>query len=727
MGSNCPLSQTDTPETASKVDEPLHQDTGYGTISNDADEATLPDRRSQVASPKAGAQSNIALDGARLSCCTHEGDGEPYGHVRRYCRDGCRPSTILDCEARHAREGYTLKGKPNVDSVAVEGSIKSKAGSQASRAVDDILRMIGLDKPPAQRPSQRPSQMTEIGSEAIYIFSPRHPDSACYLYRPENADSEDPYEFEHVPVKVVQGFGRSAYLMAMSKEDEAAESSRSEPTPRVSVSRIIQPEMKPSTRLPSRGGDWPSSCVGRRQAPAEHSNGQGTRDLDGTIKRVLSQLRVAAERRSIFHPNDGEGGALYLVSEQDVARAMTLALWEPGQSTRSRQTCRCAKFSASTTTLPRLHSRHNAIMPSPSAAAEPATTISVPKTSFSSLGGSDCRGYVDVDGTGAPMTRATVVSRQSAADIIWRENEPFRRLSASRNASEPFPKINWRCHSTPGQLDTPVHGHLYERAHNAADCSLMTDAAVMGDEARREGSWTEGSQSLSIVDDASMTSFPELPRRQCTNEWLNPPASMEQLTQGLPTDLYKMGIDAHGDGSPVDTPRIEGLQELAIKAMGCNQTLFRGDPFHHVEAHQTVDGAASAWRSSASTPRDKRMGTSIGSSAHRRRSSHVPDGRVWRPESPDGLIPVILDRLRKSGHKMFHRPDCAGHRAPANTPSGHDVPRGRLSVRTVEGNAAAGRRMMAGCRRSHDVCSEDNRPHVCADEMDDASTGAAST
>ncbi|PHH73261.1 hypothetical protein CDD80_3931 [Ophiocordyceps camponoti-rufipedis] len=683
-GSLPPLRQNDGPETASKIDEPLDQDTDHSAMPKDADEATPLARRGHVS-----ARSNMALDGARLSCCTHVSDGEPFGHVRKYCRDGCRPSTILDCEARHAREAQTPEGKAK----PAEDSAKSMAGCRASRAVDDILRMTGLDQSPLQKSSRRGSG---VGSEAIYIFSPRHPETACYMYRREDAEAEDSYEFEHVPVKAVHGFGRSAYLMAMSQaecnEDMATgPSPRNERTPQGPTSKTEQPESRPSP---------PSASLGDGGCE-QQGHGSGSRDIDNTIKRVLSQLRVAAERRSIFHPNDGEGGPLYLVSERDVARAITLALSGP---------CRCTKFSASTTCLPKLSSRNNAIMPSPPAAAEPATTISVPQTSFSSLGcGSD------VDNMRAPTTRATVVSRQSATEIVWAENEGYRRFStSSRNASEPFPSISWRCHSPPSEPDAPYAN---------PGCPLLPNAA------RRNGSSTDGSQTLSLIDDASMTSFPELPRRQCTNEWLNPPASMEQLNKGLPSDLYRMGIDAHGDGTSLEPAahRIQGLQELAVNAMRCNQTLFSGDPFQHVGgAHRTGDGAASA----------SRMGSSIGSAAHRRRSSHLIDaaGRpTWNADSPDGLIPVILDRLRKSGQRMFnnsssssssqhhychrhnrkhhhhHRPDCAGRRAPANTPRGR-----RVSIRAD----SVGRR-----HRSDDVCSEDNRPHMCADEMDDGSTG----
>ncbi|KAF4595519.1 D-xylulose reductase A [Ophiocordyceps camponoti-floridani] len=702
-GSLPPHSQNDGPETASKkIDEPLEQDTDHhSAMPKDADETSPPARRNHVS-----ARSNMALDGARLSCCTHVSDGEPYGHVRKFCRDGCRPSIILDCESRRAREAQT----PETKARPAEDSVRSMAGSRPSRAVDDILRMAGLDQSSLQKLSGRASG---TGSEATYIFSPRHPETACYMFRREDAEAEDSYEFEHVPVKAVHGFGRSAYLMAMAQaecnEDEATGlSPRNERTPQGPTSKTGKAESRPSAPSASSGDGWPRSCE------QQGGDDSGSRDIGVTIRRVLSQLRVAAERRSIFHPNDGEGGPLYLVSERDVAHAMTLALSEPR---------RCPKFSASTSCLPKLHSRTKAIMPSPPAAAEPATTISLPQTSFSSLGV-----VSDMDSTRAPTTRATVVSRQSATEIVWAENEGYRRFStSSRNASEPFPSIRWRCHSPPSEPDTP---------YATQGCPLLQDAT------RRNGSSTEGSQTLSLIDDASMTSFPELPRRQCTNEWLNPPASMEQINKGLPSDLYRMGIDAHGDGSSLEpgAHRVQGLQELAVDAMRCNQTLFSGDPFQHVGAHRTGDGAASA----------SRMGSSIGSAAHRRRSSHLVDaaGRAtWHAESSDGLIPVILDRLRKSEQRMFndesndtnknnksssssssrssrqhqychrhtrkhhhhHRPDCAGRRAPANTPRGR-----RVSIR-ADGEGLR--------HRSDDVCSEDNRPHVCADEMDDGSTG----
>ncbi|RDA84306.1 hypothetical protein CP532_4804 [Ophiocordyceps camponoti-leonardi (nom. inval.)] len=603
------------------------------------------------------------------------------------------------------------------------GPDRSTSGSRASRAVDDLLRLTGLDKQPAQKQhvaSPRTSKLKDMGSEAIYIYSTRHPDSACYMYRPEDADSDSPYEFEHVAVKVVHGFGRSAYLMAMSNEDKTWRNGIASRDSAASIESRAGRHKSSATAQHYAGGWSNHQSPDRKTTLAGHSNGEGGHDIGETIKRVLRQLQVAAERRSIFHPNDGEGGPLYLVSEQDVAQAMTLALSESERCSRSRHVCKCAKFSASTTSLPRIHSRHNAIMPSMSAAAEPATTISMPKTSFSSLSGADRRGHFDVDGTGQPTTRATVMSRQSAADIVWTEKEPLDRYSS--------------------EVDGPTRTPVYPRAHDAADCSLVPDTAVMVDRTRRNDSWTDGSQTLSLVDDASMTSFPGLPARQCTNEWLNPPLSVEQLNRASTTDLYKMGVDAHGvdahgDGAAVDAA---GLQELAVNAMSCNQTLFRGDPFEHVGAHLTSDGAGSRLPSSSVSTTEKRIGTSIGSAAHRRRSTQAPpppppppppssskDVRTtWHGDSPDGLLPAILDRLRKGGARMFHRPDCAGSgpgspRAPANTPRGGERGRG-MSAPSIAGLRSQRR------RRSDDVCSEDYLPHVCVDEMDDGSTGVLS-
>ncbi|XP_044719087.1 uncharacterized protein HRG_07652 [Hirsutella rhossiliensis] len=418
--------------------------------------------------------------------------------------------------------------------------------------------------------------------------------------------------------------------------------------------------------------------------------------VQAVVDKVRDQLQNST-RRSVLLAHGGAGRnetgdeTLYLVKDKDIVDFLSVAFAElehaEDVTPMKRISARGCKALSSSPSLPKLNSRCNIITPCLAAAADPATTISVPKTSFSGSGGADIPGCA---GTRCPdaSTRATVVSRRSATEIVWRENEADSRLFATKRASGTDPGIACKNHSSPlGEL-SPVN-------------SLVRD----GSADRR----------------VNMTSFPELQPRHCTNEWLKPPVEMDQLTKACPPDFYRMGVDAHGGGgAPNESPN--GLsQEPVVNALYGDRSLFSENPFN---------GDGDGWpmehretRRPSSMTADKRLGTWIGSASHRRRSTQAADSKSWQDEpanNNNSLLPSFLDRLRWNGQSIFHRhDDCPAPPTPPPTTPGS--PSAMAYEVGTGGDGGAPRRPRC------DTCSEDNRPHVCKDDLDSESVGVASS
>ena len=82
---------------------------------------------------------------------------------------------------------------------------------------------------PLEPDSQPTTQSAD--TEALYIFSPHHESTACYLYQPKDSQSTDMYEVEHVSVEVMDS-GRLAYLIAVSDQDDVVDTLKFRSTPR---------------------------------------------------------------------------------------------------------------------------------------------------------------------------------------------------------------------------------------------------------------------------------------------------------------------------------------------------------------------------------------------------------------------------------------------------------------------------------------------------------------
>ncbi|OWT43556.1 D-xylulose reductase A [Pochonia chlamydosporia 170] len=322
------------------------------------------------------------------------------------------------------------------------------------------------------------------------------------------------------------------------------------------------------------------------------------------------------------------------------------------------------------------------------------------------------------------------MSRGSVSEILWAENVPsdFERTSRSKSSARLF-------------NNSPSHKRIYRQStlKNSQDQGSSTSGKAAAEyvssplEPLSSNISFQKRVSRSTDEDSNMTSFPELRPRHCTNDWINPPAEIEQLTSAPTTDLYHRGVDAHSGRPPASPETVwEAPQPIAVP---CDHSIFDKDPFMGANPY-TYDRRET--RASGST--DKlRLGSSIGSASHRRRSSHVPMTYDTPWDSPDGIVPQILDKLRRNtqhdfGQSSLLRPEYNVWTAEARKSAPNEaVPvtkiRSRDSIvkeRTLKPpkadssgiyEALTGSRMIVG-RGRHDTCSEDNRPHICENDMD---------
>jgi hypothetical protein len=237
-----------------------------------------------------------------------------------------------------------------------------------------------------------------------------------------------------------------------------------------------------------------------------------------------------------------------------------------------------------------------------------------------------------------------------------------------------------------------------------------------------------------------MTSFPRLGSRHCTKDWLNPPPEMRDLLRRVSADLYHQGVDAH---CGISTEAVSPINEAPRRLTQCNYALFRDSPFSGDEP-----GSSGRQQTEAEPPSlvDKRMGSLIGSSTHRRRSSQIPDSQNLMKDFKDTVLPSLMDKILNGGHKMIHQKHDEHHarkhaahngmltpnNSQADDPKSPGKPRSRDSLvrehtpepQTVDRagiyEAMTGSRLAVPKRR-RDTCSEDNRPHTCEFEIDSAS------
>lgn len=457
--------------------------------------------------------------------------------------------------------------------------------------------------------------------------------------------------------------------------------------------------------------------------------------FSGDIEEFVSALKVNLEQHRIasFNRDDASclnelanGNQMYLIAEQDIAdivRRVMTALHDRRGSTQE-QSLDEKNTQHQRPSLPR-PDLHN-IQPTPAVVADPATSISIPNTSFAVAGSVDSQIHTktrQLDNLSTTM----IVSRTSISRITW---APDTLLEVPDSRDEPH--LGPFDHVTSATSMTTVETQNGQFQNDLPDMATYNPFVIEHSETRGGGNKRCENSMFSNEEDARITSFPELRSRHCTNEWLKPPPEIKKTVEVAEEDLYLQGVDAHsGVPSRISVIVLEGDPP---KPRHCNHDLFGENPFcEAVECSTTLPVPCSPPLSVA----EKRLGASIGTSAHRRQSSQAisqQPGSVV--EDSDSLVPGLMDKIRRSGRKIFkHRTHKSSDQrsgefaTPYNSPDDNlaqNAIRSRDSIikeRTLEPpqvdhagiyEALTGSRLVNPRRRG--TCSEDNRPHVCEDD-----------
>ncbi|KAH7319675.1 hypothetical protein B0I35DRAFT_429565 [Stachybotrys elegans] len=365
--------------------------------------------------------------------------------------------------------------------------------------------------------------------------------------------------------------------------------------------------------------------------------------------------------------------------------------------------------------LPVVNGAPNAILPCAAKMADTATTISNPKTSFASVSPIDMQ--VHTKFRGGPLSTTTVVSRRSVAKITWAENHTINPYAHT--------------HSLPGVYGTEAYLTGFSVHHRTTAENLESLVADIS-RAQNRVHWAQS--------DSTITSFPAFHTRRYTSAWLNPPMPTEASSHHSAHSLYKHDVDAHSGNVSRSAAT---YSDEPLKPRQYNDSLFNSDRLFDERGHSRNPTHGL----SASHKAEQRLGASLGTASHRRRSVQVQD-RKPSDEPQNSIVPEIMEKIRRRSQRFLRHytlpqrtedsvlpldsPEVTDAPDPLLTPGGEDTSitslRSRDSLvreRTLEPpridragiyEAMTGSRLISGRLRKN-TCSEDNAPHECADDM----------
>ncbi|OIW24752.1 hypothetical protein CONLIGDRAFT_648876 [Coniochaeta ligniaria NRRL 30616] len=370
-----------------------------------------------------------------------------------------------------------------------------------------------------------------------------------------------------------------------------------------------------------------------------------------------------------------------------------------------------------------------AILPQAAKEADTATTITLPQTYITPIGpaeqplASDTRpvAYEEITTTTTLVSHSTVTSK---TEINWITSN---RVSSSPDHGNAAP------HEFSGSRLRSVgyHGDTIDTCGGERHIRARVDSVTSPPEhisASRRASAAE-TASRAHVDsypsanpsvgssECSIVSFPALRVRHCTNDWLSPPAATPGVKDHSDKNLYSVGIDAHTGSSGFVSPNSSIDMSSAAPGFSPGDLAFTLPAFER--GHDPV-------------PDDNthRLGASIGTSAGRKRSHHaVVSADVRGPRSS------VLQKLREGSVQFGQALASAvggstGHAQQQQADQGRRVSgmdrmkaildrtaaqQGQVNTAGHTQVGTASREVVARRRRC-DTCSEDGRPHMCADD-----------
>ncbi|KAJ0165905.1 hypothetical protein CTA2_9531 [Colletotrichum tanaceti] len=323
----------------------------------------------------------------------------------------------------------------------------------------------------------------------------------------------------------------------------------------------------------------------------------------------------------------------------------------------------------------------NAIEPQSATKADPKITLSEPKPSFYTRSTSD--GQVRSRTMSQQIPFTTTVYRNNRTNHRWYESRP-----TGKSDLEPVNDAPQVPRTTSLQPSSSIM--LNPNATNEAS-RLTSTQTVRSDSETPDfhgfslGSHTESAISLrkenineSGIDDdrmgnRNMTSFPALPNRQCTNEWISPPASFDARENG--TNMYHLGIDARlGSIATIDC---EVADEQAV------ETESRHGIFHGLYNPSATNPSRRASDDVRDVQPYRKDTSSLASAEGEiRRSAHFIEPRVR--QHPD-LEPGFMQKLSRKISSVFQGNTESRRPTRAPAPSEAD---GQVSVKFAEALSA---------------------------------------
>ncbi|KAK7419973.1 hypothetical protein QQZ08_010609 [Neonectria magnoliae] len=287
--------------------------------------------------------------------------------------------------------------------------------------------------------SEPPMELPLLEMESYYIFNPRSTGPAYHLYRmnDDETHTETDFQVSKVPMTLTphETGGFSCKIGSSGKDRNSPVSKSREtlwpPKSGEGISNTFQAAGSGSTGGSTKSAriSRDTSCSPRVESPSsllgDDVGGIGLEILPNIMTKVNERLQARRHMRGHMHVIDAGGKhvpgtkSMFLVGNKDIRDVVGIVIQEMRQSEPlTNMEGECTDPKPEDRSLPRLDGLSNMILPPPGTLADPATTISLPRTSYASLSASDLQVHTKVRGEDSETT-TTIISRKSVAKITW--------------------------------------------------------------------------------------------------------------------------------------------------------------------------------------------------------------------------------------------------------------------------------------------------------------------
>ncbi|KAI0391771.1 hypothetical protein F5Y17DRAFT_439280 [Xylariaceae sp. FL0594] len=462
----------------------------------------------------------------------------------------------------------------------------------------------------------------------------------------------------------------------------------------------------------------------------------------------------SALRSSLPPANPYQGssaGDWYLLNTSDIAHLLDTAVAGLSDIRRvgSRSQYQALLSPGSKQRKPSLHA--SKILPGSSSPAVPATTICSPRPYFASSG------FAGVSKTPYTRPESAYIPRQALPEMSWDTAQPFHDETANATGGRPGLFLSKsqnpsrhqsaccskaRQHSWPQQLEVAPKTKSQRVSFELSPCReipnpLWRRSRRLSQRSTSEPLLGHSSEHLArrLPGPVSMTSFPKLRSRSCTNDWLTPLGLTDELEDDYleprrrtVADLYCHGVDAHV-GTPASGQQPDP-KESAQLAYSTPTSETRSSS--SLSSRLPFSGYESRWpcNSNLEMPHKDRLGRSIGSASHKRISF-----RSAEAEEKERDRNTVINRLRRyslapssgqASKSVYKAGDASAATVPVPQGGRKDENEDRRPNRGLLQNIldwadppddrlkSSTSLMSAGGRGA---CSEETAPHVCMDEL----------